>query len=465
VLSADAGALLAWTVMAFSLFPHAFRSTRIVIFVIQGIILVAAGVALLSQNQELIGGGIRRVAGGGRSTSLRLGLAYPLARRFRTSMTLAMYALVVYMLATITVFSHLFGSQISQFTASISGGFDLIVSSNPTNPVPLDKLRKQPGVADAAALSETFGDWTPVAQQAGTRRATGTTGWPAASFDEAFIAARAPSLSSRPAEYKTDADAYHAVLANPDLFIPTAFFLSEGGGPPAAPKVGEQFILRDPLSGHTRKLTVAAVAQAGFGSIRPLMSHDALQSVFGARAVPNVFYVHTAPGVDAKSTAQRLNGAFLVNGADAQSFIDIVSTNLSQQQGFFRLMRGYLALGLVVGIAGLGVVMVRAVRERRREIGVLRALGFDPASVRRAFLVESGFVAFEGIITGTLLAVVTTWRLTSNADFGATLKYDVPWVALGTLIVATIVASLMATAAPAQQASRIKPAVALRIAD
>ena len=48
---------------------------------------------------------------------------------------------------------------------------------------------------------------------------------------------------------------------------------------------------------------------------------------------------------------------------------------------FLRLMQGYLALGLLVGIAGLGVVMVRAVRERRREVGVLRSLGFASVEV------------------------------------------------------------------------------------
>ncbi len=50
---------------------------------------------------------------------------------------------------------------------------------------------------------------------------------------------------------------------------------------------------------------------------------------------------------------------------------------------FFQLMQGFLALGLLVGITGLGVVMVRAVRERRRTIGVLRALGFRVADRRR----------------------------------------------------------------------------------
>ena len=50
------------------------------------------------------------------------------------------------------------------------------------------------------------------------------------------------------------------------------------------------------------------------------------------------------------------------------------------------LSDGFLALGLLIGICGLGVVMVRAVRERRRTIGVLRALGFRAKTVERSFL-------------------------------------------------------------------------------
>lgn len=82
---------------------------------------------------------------------------------------------------------------------------------------------------------------------------------------------------------------------------------------------------------------------------------------------------------------------------------------------FFQLMQGYLALGLFVGITGLGVVVVRAVRERRRTIGVLRALGFRAKTVRRAFLAESTFIALEGVIVGTILGVLTTWLLYQNS--------------------------------------------------
>ena len=45
-----------------------------------------------------------------------------------------------------------------------------------------------------------------------------------------------------------------------------------------------------------------------------------------------------------------------------------------------------LAYVVLVGIAGIGVIMIRAVRERRRQVGVLRALGVQAAAVRRAFV-------------------------------------------------------------------------------
>jgi putative ABC transport system permease protein len=120
-----------------------------------------------------------------------------------------------------------------------------------------------------------------------------------------------------------------------------------------------------------------------------------------------------------------------------------------------------------VGIAGLGVVMVRAVRERRRSIGVLRALGFPSGTVQRAFLTESSFVALEGILLGTVLSLVTSYLLFNNdKDLkGAGIGFPIPWANIAVLVVAAAVASLLATAWPARQASKIRPAVALRIAD
>ena len=141
--------------------------------------------------------------------------------------------------------------------------------------------------------------------------------------------------------------------------------------------------------------------------------------------------------------------------------------NFSANRSFFRPMQGFLALGLLVGIAGLGVVMVRAVRERRRTIGVLRALGVQAGTVQRAFLTESSFVALEGILVGAVLGIITTYLLFQNDPSfdNASTGFPIPWVSIAVLAAATALASLAATAWPARKAARIRPAVALRVAD
>ena len=168
---------------------------------------------------------------------------------------------------------------------------------------------------------------------------------------------------------------------------------------------------------------------------------------------------------DPEAFADAFAGRFLANGGKAQTLRRVVEDAMAQQQQFFLLMRTYLALGLVVGIAGIGVIMVRAVRERRRQVGVLRALGFQAAAVRAAFIVESAFVAVEGVLIGTVLALVCVWSMTLTDAFGNELAFRIPFGAIGLLVVGTFVCALLATAAPARSAAADPPAVALRIAD
>ena len=459
LVSGVSGLVLLWAVVCFDVATEAFENPEISLFVVDGVILTGAAVALVSQNQDVLGSLVRRLGGGSTNMSLRIGLAYPLARRFRTGMILTMYALVVFTLTSITLFSDVFASQIEDFTADVAGGFDLKVQSNAAAPVPASDVAALPDVAGVAVLSASQAEFTTTAEPDPSI-------WPVAGFSEDFVALGAPVLEERPARFATDAEAYRSVLADPGLVIVDEFFLQGGGGPPEDPlEIGSEIEVRDPASGRSRTLRVGAIATSGFAFAPALMSADALAGLAGPRAAPTLLYVDTEPGADAQEVAESVNARFLANGADAVSFRKEVGDGLAQQQQFFRLMQGYLALGLVVGIAGLGVVMVRAVWERRRQIGVLRALGFQPGAVRRAFVAESMFVALEGILIGVGLAVVSTWRLLTNGAFGDGLTFTVPWIDLVVLVVATAAASVLATIAPAQQASHIRPAVALRLAD
>jgi putative ABC transport system permease protein len=227
-------------------------------------------------------------------------------------------------------------------------------------------------------------------------------------------------------------------------------------------KVGDRFTVRDLAGGGRRTFTVAAIGNNDFASNGVLMSRAAARAAFGDRGAPSRAYVDAA---DPNRFADDFAARFLDHGGRAETIRNTVHDELSSQQEFFVLIRGYLALGLIVGIAGIGVIMVRAVRERRRQVGVLRALGVQAVAVRRAFVVESAFVAAEGLVIGTVLALVTAWSITLTDAFGSGMGFRVPALGIAGVVVGTLVCALLATAAPARAAARIRPAVALRLTD
>jgi putative ABC transport system permease protein len=446
--------VLAWAVAAVPIAMALDSNVDVVVFVVQGLVLVGAAVVLTATHQRAIGHGVGRLAK--RSLSVRLGLAYPLARRFRTSMTLGMFALVVFILVLVSVFSSMFAGQIGRFTSDASGGFNVVVQSNPTNPVAFDAIAREPDVRAVAPLS------TVNVQINDAPGLTEPREWPATGYDERFVEHGAPKLDDA-GGYGSDAEAYRAVLASPNLAIIEDSFLAAGGGPPNGKVgLGDTFTVQDEATGTSRTFTVAAITKPDVANNGVMFSMAAARDLFGARAVVNRAYLDVR---DPEAFADAFAGRFLANGGKAETLRGIVASAMAQQQQFFLLMRTYLALGLVVGIAGIGVIMVRAVRERRRQVGVLRALGFQAGAVRAAFVVESAFVAIEGVLIGTALALVCAWSFTLTDAFGDELAFRIPFGAIGLLVVGTFVCALLATAAPARSASRIRPAVALRLSD
>jgi putative ABC transport system permease protein len=446
--------VLVWAVAAVPIALALDADIDVLLFVVQGLVLVGSAVVLVSQHQEAIGHVLGNVAN--RSLRVRLGLAYPLARRFRTAMTLGMFALVVFILVMISVFSAMFSSQLGKFTSDASGGFDVVVESNPSNPVALDALARDPAVR---ALSPVVTSAIRVVEAPSLERPRQ---WLISGFDATFVDQGPPALDDR-GSYPSDTATYQAVFEDPALAIVDEFFLSAGTGPPNQQlDIGDRFTVQDEGTGATRVFTVAAIATTDVAANGVFVSRTATDALLGPRSVVNRAYLDTD---NPDAFADAFAGRYLENGGEAETIRSIVQGELSQQQQFFLLMRGYLALGLVVGIAGIGVIMVRAVRERRRQVGVLRALGFQAKAVRAAFVVESSFVAVEGVVIGTVLALVCTWSITLTDAFGDGMTFRIPFGAIAILMVTTLVFSLIATAAPARAAAKIDPAVALRIAD
>src|SRR5439155_5809223 len=103
--------------------------------------------------------------------------------------------------------------------------------------------------------------------------------------------------------------------------------------------------------------------------------------------------------------------SFLANGMQADSLKKLLGDTVAANLTFDRLIEGFMGLGLIVGVAALGVISARSVVERRQQIGVLRAIGFRRRMVQLAFLLESSFVALTSIVVGTGLGLAVAYSV------------------------------------------------------
>ena len=126
-----------------------------------------------------------------------------------------------------------------------------------------------------------------------------------------------------------------------------------------------------------------------------LIDSDQVTTAEQAAALAGVVEKELQPfGVDAVSTTERL-----------AAFHRVENTYLST----FQALGG---LGLLLGTIGLAAVMFRNVLERRRELALLRAVGYDRRHVRLMILAETIFLLLAGLVAGVvcaLIAVIPAW--------------------------------------------------------
>lgn len=133
----------------------------------------------------------------------------------------------------------------------------------------------------------------------------------------------------------------------------------------------------------------------------------------------------------------------------------------------FLLIFGSLAL--VVASLGIINTLVMAILERRREIGVLKALGASDRDVRKLFFAEAGAMGLVGGIFGVLIGWLIGQAITLGTniwlhrrDLPSVQVSAVPFWLVGVAIAFSIVVSLAAGLYPASRAARLNPVEALR---
>ncbi|HXC46842.1 MAG TPA: FtsX-like permease family protein [Candidatus Sulfotelmatobacter sp.] len=156
-------------------------------------------------------------------------------------------------------------------------------------------------------------------------------------------------------------------------------------------------------------------------------------------------------------------------GFNAFSLLDASKSLRTFFTVFDSLLGIFGCLALAVATLGIVNTLVMAILERRREIGVLKALGAADSDVQQLFFIEAGVMGFFGGVFGVLFG----WLLGRAVTFGTNVYLarqnlnpielsSVPWWLVVSALVFGILVSLAAGLYPASRAAKLNPVDALR---
>jgi putative ABC transport system permease protein len=209
-------------------------------------------------------------------------------------------------------------------------------------------------------------------------------------------------------------------------------------------------------------LRVIAVIEPNISTLFGIYASDASLATVFPDMRGTTWYIKAASGVDMKRLADHVESALLRYGADTQPIREQLKEGERINNGFIYLIQGFMGLGLIVGVAAIGVVSFRSVVERRQQIGVLRAIGFQRDMVSLSFLIESAFVVGVGAIAGTVLGLALAYNLLNSDDVSSTGGFVIPWGLVLGIFFGTMGVALLMSWIPSRQAANIAPAEALR---
>lgn len=481
VMSVASTVVLVFWLMPGSLFSRIFGhfDGNIEMFFVSGICIVAASTILILQNLDAILSVVERLGSRtrGQIASIRLAVSYPAASKSRSGMTIAMFSLIVFSLVMIATINANFSKAFLGTNAN--AGWQVRVDVPSSNAIAnFDESIRASGIDTSTIVGE--GSLT-MPNTGATRLRTSESGdwdsYPVNVMDAGFLDHASLSFTGRAEGYDSDAAIVEALKTNPNVAVIDSFSLASSGG------FGQQVTLDiqgitadgtfaaptisvDPGSGTPKQVTIIGVIDPKISTMFGLFVGPKASTALFPNASPSLtsYYLKLAPGASAKQVADDIERALIAHGAQGVDVEQEAKDAQSQQRSFLYILEGFMGLGLIVGVAAVGVIAFRAIVERRQQIGMVRAIGFQRAAVAMAFVYESAVIVILGVLSGAVFGLILAREVISSSfsDSSGSIDFTVPWTTVLVTIGLAVISALLMAWLPARQAARVSPAEALR---
>jgi len=478
--------------------------------ILAGLFMVSSALMLIMYNSNFVLAAAMKLFGRFRSIApvFRTAISYPMDNRFRTGMTLAMFALIIFTVTLLSMMVALFSGNIEQITKESSGGYDMIAYTDPEYPMDDLELRIEENenlssddFSAVVPLDTGYVMMYPIRQSVGTpeqQQAVIDTNLEMGFADymeqensawyeligctnEFFSESDFELDGWNEEKYNDYEDVWNAVRGDSSLVILDAARMleddesedAEGHGPFAGSgifrvRAGDRIIIRD-IQGNARVVEVI-----GFTKSRLLegifINSDVVTGTgegkfsSDAASISLIRFENDVSESEQKDISKDMEQEFLAGGMKTVIIKEELEGFLSTMTSFMTLMQAFLSLGLVVGIAGLGIITIRSVAERKQQIGMLRAIGFKRGMILKSFLIESSYIALLGIITGIGLGITLALRFYLDDSDGPPIsgEFIIPWSTLLIVALVSYALTFLSTVGPARKAATTEPAEALR---
>ena len=434
------------------------------VFIISGVFRILSALIILMFNSDYLIKLISVIAGkgkNGRKAIVKIAISYPMTSKFRTGMTIAMFALIIFMITIMQSMVGMISYNIDAQIDEVSGGYHIVGNTISDSPLIMIDETLEESELLSKEVEEIF---APVSGNAVIETPDYPDRKPMpylfVGFDNDTLTSNPFKLRNYMEDFPDEESVWRELSVNESVVIAD----SSLGYNEFEMEIHDHLNIGDRINVHTESGSNKNLTIIGFMesyTIRGIIQHESRVKEAGINGSTQIL-VKVRDEDKVRLVAKELEKTFIQNGLQTIVIRDMVEEQLEVTNQFFDLFNAYMSIGLIVGIAGLGIIIIRAVTERFKEIGMIRAIGFKRKMVLSSFLMESSFVAVLGIFIGIGLGVISVYSFWLEDFQELGWSFYLPMGEIAMIAFIAFVVSLLCTIPPSYKASKISPAEALR---